>query len=240
MFCESAPLPATQRKPSHFSLGPTLYGSSPLSLPRPKAGSLLLAPCKSTDSTPALPRHRRVPAPASISTRLPVLYVKDWHLSRGQLCLMSSTLLSALNSLSLSLTKAAGIVFCCSEIVGMNAADALHPPWSNPVNVFLVFHWCFILQALDASPWDQSEDAQGEETMFSKESHIQPTNLTVPFHFPLGRGLGAQDSDLAWRWGLTRLSGLLESWRQRHHSDPLDLSLFPPSCKQVAMQILNH
>lgn len=152
MFCESAPLPATQCEPFHFSLGPALDGSSPLSLPRPKAGSLLLAPSKSTDSTPALPRHRRVPAPASISTRLPMLYVKDRHLSRGQLCLMSSTLLSALNSLSLSLTKAAGIVFCCCEIVGMNAADALHPPWSNPVNVFLVFHCCFILQAFDTSP----------------------------------------------------------------------------------------
>ena len=28
--------------------------------------------------------------------------------------------------------------------------------------------------------------------MFSKESHIQPTNLTVPFHFPLGGGLSNQ------------------------------------------------
>lgn len=28
--------------------------------------------------------------------------------------------------------------------------------------------------------------------MFSKESRIQPTNLTVPFHFPLGGGLSNQ------------------------------------------------
>lgn len=89
--------------------------------------------------TPHLPYRdtAELPAPASISTRLPVPYVKGWHLSRGQLCLMSSTLFSALNSLSLSLTKAAGIVFCCCETVGMNAADALHPLWSNPVN----FSW---------------------------------------------------------------------------------------------------
>lgn len=78
---------------SHFMalLGPALYGSSPPSLPRPKAGSLLLALSKSTASTPALLRHCRVPMPANISTRLPVPYVKDWHLSRGQLCLMSQS-----------------------------------------------------------------------------------------------------------------------------------------------------
>lgn len=116
VLCEWAPLRDTQHRPFYPSLGPAVCGSSPPSLARPKTGNLLLAPSKSAASTPALPEHCRVPAPANITTRLPVPHVKDWHLSRGQLCLMSWVLLSVLNSLSLVLTKAAGIVSCCCEI----------------------------------------------------------------------------------------------------------------------------
>lgn len=59
VLCESASLRDTQHRSFYPSLGPAVCGSSPLSLARPKTGNLLLAPSKSTASTPALPMHCR-------------------------------------------------------------------------------------------------------------------------------------------------------------------------------------
>lgn len=152
-------------------LGPAVCGSSPLSLPRPTAGNLRLAPSESTACTPALARHRKeAPGPGNLPTRLPVPHVKDWHLRRGQLCLMSWALLSVLDFLSLVLTKAAGIVFGCCEIFWHECCWGLHSLCSNPVNIFLVFHCC----PLGRGFWHESEKlARGcpKVTMFSTVTH---------------------------------------------------------------------
>lgn len=151
MFCELALLPAIQYKPFHGPAWPcSLWIQSPVSAKtksrKSVAGtlqkhSLHTCPTKALQSAHACQHlHKAANALCQGLTFEQRATVSD-----------VSVLLSVLNSLSLFLTKAAGIVFCCCEIFGMNVVDALPSQWSNPVNIFFVFHCCPLLQAFDTS-----------------------------------------------------------------------------------------
>lgn len=167
----------------YFSLGPISVGSSPLSLPRPgrKSAAGTLQKHRLHTCPTQTPQVQHLPA-SPPGCQCSMSRTDTWAESNCAWCHQPCYLR---NSLSLSLTKAAGIVFCCSEIVGMNAADALHPSWSNPVNVFLVFHTVLY----PASSWRKSmrpvrRCPRGGKPCFPKNHTYNQQTWLCPFISP--------------------------------------------------------